>query len=48
MSAVSPVEKGLVERASEEHIQEIALGDGEAYNPTSKLEPAVGVHVLVM
>ena len=37
--AGSPVEKRLVQRASEEHIQQVALGDGEAHYPTGKLEP---------
>ena len=38
-AAGSPVEKRLVQRASEEHIQQVALSDGEAHNSTSKLEP---------
>ena len=38
-AAGSPVEKRLVQRASEEHIQQVALSDGEPHNSTSKLEP---------
>ena len=36
----SPVEECLVKGPSEEHVQQVALSNGEAYNTTSKLKPA--------
>ena len=43
-AAGSPVEKRLVQRASEEHIQQVALSNGEAHNSTGKLEPTYSCH----